>query len=99
MNKSEFKILLSEKSAPDFKDTILLKAVWYLMRKDWESAHKIVQDEDSETASWIHGLIHRIEGDLSNARYWYRNAGRKYDPDMTIEDESELILDSLIKIS
>ena len=97
MNKTEFKNSLNSETPPDFKDTLLLKALWYLMHKDWDGAHKIVQDEDSEVASWIHGVIHRVEGDLSNARYWYRNAGRKYDSEISVEDECELILESLVR--
>jgi len=44
---------------------------------DWHEAHRIVQtDEDDPTACWIHAVLHKIEGDAGNARYWYRKAGR-----------------------
>jgi hypothetical protein len=43
----------------------------------WDAAHQLVQQyENDATASWIHAVLHKIEGDLSNARYWYRRAGR-----------------------
>lgn len=43
----------------------------------WDAAHTIVQrDEADPTAAWIHAVLHKIEGDLGNARYWYRRAGR-----------------------
>ena len=43
----------------------------------WEEAHEIVQaDETDPTACWIHAVLHKIEGDAGNARYWYRRAGR-----------------------
>jgi hypothetical protein len=44
---------------------------------DWDAAHQLVQRyEDDATAAWIHAVLHKIEGDLGNARYWYRRAGR-----------------------
>jgi len=39
-------------------------------------AHEIVQDQDGSNAAWVHAYLHRKEGDLSNARYWYRRAGK-----------------------
>ena len=42
---------------------------------DWDGAHKLVQDEPSREAAWVHAHLHRIEGDLANAGYWYRRAG------------------------
>ena len=57
----------------------LSKAVEYLQAGDWQAAHEIVQaDEDSALACWAHGIVHIIEGDLPNARYWYRQAKRPF---------------------
>ena len=56
--------------------TELQKAIQLLEAGDWDGAHRIVQDDDSKLASWAHGLVHLIEGDLDNAGYWYRLAGR-----------------------
>ena len=47
-----------------------------LAEGDWEAAHAIVQDDPSPEAAWIHAHLHRVEGDLGNAAYWYRRAGR-----------------------
>lgn len=44
---------------------------------DWEAAHKIVQQDASPHGSWAHGIVHLMEGDLANAAYWYRRAGRE----------------------
>ena len=44
---------------------------------DWEVAHKIVQQDPSPHGSWAHGIVHLMEGDLDNAAYWYRRAGRE----------------------
>lgn len=55
----------------------LLHAVELALADKWDSAHQIVQQyEDDATAAWIHAVLHKVEGDLSNARYWYRRADR-----------------------
>ena len=55
----------------------LLKAIELALSGKWEEAHGIVQEYESDgTAAWIHAVLHKIEGDLGNSRYWYRRAGR-----------------------
>jgi hypothetical protein len=54
----------------------LLRAVWHGLRGEWETAHQIAQDDTSVEGAWVHAWLHRIEGDLANARYWYRQAQR-----------------------
>jgi hypothetical protein len=57
----------------------LPQALALLEKGNWQAAHKIVQeDEGSPLACWAHGIVHILEGDLSNARYWYREAKRKF---------------------
>lgn len=48
---------------------------------DWQAAHRLVQNDASPIACWIHGIVHVMEGDLSNARYWYRRAQRAFSQD------------------
>lgn len=56
----------------------LLEAVDLALGGDWQSAHLIAQEHDKdEMANWIHAVVHRMEGDLGNARYWYRRCGRQ----------------------
>jgi hypothetical protein len=43
---------------------------------EWETAHQIAQDDTSGEGAWVHAWLHRIEGDVANARYWYRQAHR-----------------------
>jgi len=55
----------------------LLKAIDLAIQDEWEAAHLIVQlYEDDSAASWIHAVLHKIEGDLGNSRYWYRRANK-----------------------
>lgn len=55
----------------------LLRAIDLALAGQWDAAHEIVQEyDDDTTASWIHAVLHKIEGDLGNSGYWYRRAGR-----------------------
>jgi hypothetical protein len=53
-------------------------AVRYLKKHDWEKAHMIVQEDSSTLGCWAHGIVHMQEGDVANARYWYRKAHRDF---------------------
>lgn len=53
-----------------------LLALWWDAQNDWEKAHGIAQDVAGPDGAWVHAYLHRKEGDLGNAGYWYRRAGR-----------------------
>lgn len=53
-----------------------LRALWHDRSGDWEEAHRLIMDAADEAAAWVHAYLHRKEGDLANARYWYRRAKR-----------------------
>jgi hypothetical protein len=56
------------------------KAIEAALANEWDKAHEIVQAIDDPLACWIHAILHKIEGDASNSRYWYRRSGdRKYE--------------------
>ncbi|HTB85447.1 MAG TPA: hypothetical protein VK742_17505 [Candidatus Sulfotelmatobacter sp.] len=55
----------------------LLQAVELALAGQWDAAHQLVQHyEDDDTAAWIHAVLHKIEGDPGNARYWYHRANQ-----------------------
>lgn len=55
----------------------LLRSVELALAGDWDAAHRIVQQfEDDDAAAWIHAVLHKIEGDPANSRYWYQRADR-----------------------
>ena len=55
----------------------LIRAVELALAGEWEAAHGLVQEHEGDaTASWIHAVLHKIEGDSANSRYWYRRAGK-----------------------
>ncbi len=54
----------------------LQKALGLLRAGDWEGAHVIVQEDESKLANWMHAIVHLLEGDTSNANYWFRQANQ-----------------------
>ncbi len=64
------------------------QAIALLRAGDWQAAHVIVQeDEASALSCWAHGIVHVLEGDESNARYWYGRAKRPFPQPFAVEDE------------
>ena len=57
-------------------DRSSLRALWLAGRGERERAHEVAQSEESRDSAWVHACLHRMEGDTSNADYWYRRAGR-----------------------
>ncbi|MBP0115634.1 MULTISPECIES: hypothetical protein [Bradyrhizobium] len=72
-----------------------LRGLWWAAKGDWDRAHKIVQDESSREAAWVHAYLHRVEGDLGNAGYWYRQAGQPVAKD-SLKAEWERIAATLL---
>jgi len=54
----------------------MLHAIWHGLRGEWDAAHELAQAQDDAEGAQVHAWLHRIEGDLGNADYWYRQAGR-----------------------
>jgi hypothetical protein len=73
MSPAEFKRSL-DKAKPPAGVSAALAALWWAGTDDWHKAHELVMDEDSADCAWVHAYLHRLEGDLDNARYWYRQA-------------------------
>ena len=93
MSLEGFKTSLSRAEPPeDF--SAQEKALWFAGRGSWEKAHLIVQDLNDPLSYNIHAFLHRQEGDLSNAGYWYHKAGIKM-PDISLEHEWEKLVSGL----
>lgn len=52
------------------------KSLWHLKKGNWDEAHRIAQEIHTPLGSWIHALIHVVEGDQGNATYWFARAGK-----------------------
>ena len=63
-----------------------VKALNFARDGKWDEAHRLVQSFSDRESCLIHGYLHRVEGDLGNARYWYGRANEKM-PDNTLEEE------------
>ena len=72
---TDFKTSLSGAApAPDLAAPLV--ALWWAAKGNWDKAHSIAQDEETSEAAWVHAYLHRVEGDIGNAGYWYRQAGK-----------------------
>ena len=93
MTPAEFKASLSG-AAPAAGLAVPLAGLWWAAKGNWDQAHRIVQDDGSRDAAWVHAYLHRVEGDLGNAGYWYRQAGKPAAKD-SLEAEWERIVSAL----
>ena len=94
MTFAEFQRSLAAKAAPRGLASPLV-ALWWAQKGDWDKAHKIVMDDNGRDAAWVHAYLHRLEGDLGNARYWYGQARRPF-PRAATAAEWEAIADTLL---
>ena len=82
--------------APPHELAAPLKALWWAKKDEWDKAHRIVMDEAGSSSAWVHAYLHRIEGDLGNAGYWYRQA-RKPAATGALDDEWAAMVDALLE--
>ena len=68
-----------------------LKALWYVGTGDWKTAHDLIDQLTDPRAAHIHAYLHRKEGDIWNADYWYKRAGKKR-PEVSLEKEWEMLV-------
>lgn len=94
MDLASFKKTLSA-NEPSVSTTVYLKALWHDAKGDWDRAHQLVQDLADKNASWVHAYLHRKEGDIWNADYWYSKAGKKR-PSCSLNEEWEQLAQALL---
>ncbi len=94
MTSDEFRMSLSQSEPPSGLHGSLL-GLWWDAKNDWTRAHAAVARDDTETGAWVHAYLHRKEGDLGNARYWYRMA-QKSVANGSLTSEWEGILSALL---
>ena len=75
-----------------------LQALWHDAHGDWARAHNLSQEDEGAAGSWVHAYLHRREGDLANARYWYARAGRTAPAkNVTLDAERDEIIRALLQ--
>ncbi len=94
MNLEEFRnSLVSDR--PPKELSLPLAALWWDAKGDWAKAHESAQQDEGPAGTWVHAYLHRKEGDLSNAGYWYQRAG-KPQARMSLDQEWAEIASSLV---
>ena len=63
-------------AAPPGDLSLALQALWRDAKGEWDAAHELAQSQKDTAGAWVHAYLNRVEGDTSNARYWYNRAGR-----------------------
>ena len=94
MDIGSFEQLLGNDEPPEGLSNAL-QALWYKARGNWDAAHTAAQDDEGRDGSWVHGYLHRKEGDEANAGYWYRRAGQTF-PSSLLADEWRAIAAALL---
>ena len=95
MTFEEFEVSVAANSEPAEGLAPALQALWWDAKGDWNLAHEACQGAGTSDGDWVHAYLHRKEGDISNARYWYSRCGK---PEFsgTLEDEWASIAKALI---
>ena len=88
----EFLTNIRSNDEPDSSLSACLKSLWWSQKGDWDKAHDLAQEEGSADGDWIHAYLHRVEGDLGNAAYWYNRSSRPVKRNESLGEEwSELV--------
>lgn len=95
MNTQEFIEHTRNHKAPEATWPFPLQALWYAQIGEWDRAHQVTQQEDTPACAWVHAYLHREEGDLSNARYWYARA-KQPESSATLDEERMELISSLL---
>jgi hypothetical protein len=90
MDIAAFRATLAE-VAPPTGLSLAAQALWWDARGDWKKAHECAQAQDDAAGAAVHAYLHRVEGDLANAGYWYRRAGRTVRTDALAEEWQALV--------
>jgi hypothetical protein len=95
VTREDFRASLAQ-AAPPAGMNATLQALWWAGKDDWDTAHKLVMGTNGPEAAWVHAYLHRVEGDLPNARYWYGQAGQPAATD-PLKDEWDAIVAALLR--
>ncbi len=97
MTLEEFRRSVENDDGPPDSLSPELRSLWFTKAGRWDDAHDIAQDIPTKMGSWIHGLLHAIEGDYGNSGYWYHRAGEPPITNDGIDDEWERLVEVNLK--
>lgn len=86
----EFKASLKDQK-PDPTLSAQLLALWHDGKGNWHEAHKQVDHLNDSLSAHVHAYLHRKEGDIWNADYWYRKA-KQSRPEISLDEEWEKLV-------
>ena len=95
MDPNEFKASLAQPTPPDGL-SLSLRALWHDGKGDWNRAHELAQQDAGLQGAWVHAYLHRKEGDLNNAAYWYARSAGKPMCRLPLDEEWEEIVTELL---
>jgi hypothetical protein len=87
---TEFKASLNS-DYPDSELSVQLKSLWYDGKGNWSQAHSLIDQLSDKSSAWVHAYLHRKEGDIWNADYWY-NKAKQTRPEVSLEKEWEQLV-------
>lgn len=94
MDRATFRDSLAATQPPDGR-SLALEALWHMAKGDWDKAHECAQEQDDTMGARVHAYLHRVEGDQSNAAYWYRHAGQPVERG-SLDAEWQKLLEALL---
>jgi hypothetical protein len=97
VDKDQFKNSTISGEMPE-QLSVPLQALWHDGKGDWKTAHDLIDHLDDRDAAHVHAYLHRKEGDLWNAAYWYKRAGKSV-PDQSLEEEWEDLVQLYLSIT
>jgi hypothetical protein len=96
MTYDEF-ILSVETDELPHNQPLYLQALWYDAKDDWQKAHALIDSLDDKNSCWVHAYLHRKEGDINNAGYWYRRANKQLPSESLQEEWKNITMELLLK--
>ena len=96
MNLKEFQDSITRNTPPEGIGPAL-SGLWWDAKGDWNKAHESAQVDEGPDGAWVHAYLHRKEGDLSNAAYWYQRAGKSVCRKTFLEEWQEIAASLLNK--
>jgi len=96
MNLEEFKKSIKTLEKCPAYLPLSLQGLWYDKKIGWDEAHTLIGDASDTDTAWVHAYLHRREGDLNNARYWYNRSG-KPESKASLDEEWNEIASQLLK--
>ena len=85
-----------KKPSPNKDLSVILKSLWYDGKGDWDAAHAQVDHLSDNNSAWVHAYLHRKEGDMWNADYWYAKA-KKNRPSISLDEEWKNLVEHFLK--